>query len=220
MIPLLVHPESKLTIQPISKNATSSADIVFSQWINNNWSPADVSDDVPAVVIVLRDPYERFLSGLNMFMDLDKNYIWRAAGFTHSFPFISENKTKIRLNDPHFNTQTNDGGIRDHQRYQPEKLRFFWMDATRQTTVWGDVMQWARQCNLRGPHTSDGAKVNVGGKRFVTEVDRDLIYKTYESDYQLIAQITSQKNWINLPHECQVIQTETGCPATPEAWSR
>jgi hypothetical protein len=217
MIPLFVHNDTGIIIQPISKNASSSADVIFSEWQYHKWVPAEVPDSTPAVVIVLRDPYERFLSGLNMFMNLDKSYIWKSMGFSRSFPFLQNNLGEIRINDTHFAPQTIVGFVQQHLQKHPDKLKFFWMDASRQHTVWADVISWANR-SFQGGFNEDSAKVNIGGKRFVTEVDRDLIYETYKKDYELISNITAQKLWINLPSEKQVIQTNTGCPATPERW--
>ena len=197
---------------------TSSADIIFLQWIENKWVPDEVPESVPAVVIVLRDPYERFLSGLNMFMNLDKSYIWRHDGFTHSFPFVHENQSEIRVNDTHFAPQTTVGYIHDHMRCHPEKLRFFWMDASCQTTVWGDVIEWANRSFHNIGFEKDIARVNVGGKRFVTSVDRDMIFQTYQKDYELIASLTASQSFINLPKDCQVMDEITRCPKTPDDW--
>jgi hypothetical protein len=217
MIPLFVHNDTGLVIQPISKNASSSADMVFSEWKQQKWVPAEVPQSTPAIVIVLRDPYERFLSALNMFMNLDKSYIWKADGFTRCFPFLQHNLSEIRINDTHFAPQTIVGFIQQHLKHHPEKVKFFWMDASCSHTVWSDVLSWANR-SFSGGFREDSARVNVGGKRFVTEIDRDLIYKTYEKDYELISSITASKSWINLQSEHQVIQTNTGCPATPERW--
>ena len=212
---MFVHTDTGLAIRPISKNATSSADVIFADWNQQKWIPAEVPDYVPAVVIVLRDPYERFLSALNMFMNLDKSYIWRDEGFTRGFPFIQQNNSEIRINDTHFYSQSRVGYIYEHMKLHPEKLKFFWMDASSQRTVWEDVMGWANRSFSSG-FRLNSARVSVGGKRFVTEVDRDLIFKTYQKDYELITSITAQKGWINLQNP--VIETDTGCPSTPAEW--
>jgi len=171
----------KMAVLPIPKNASSSMrNLVWmtTYHTKQNWSdPAHMIDllehwrYVDDIIVILRDPYERFLSALNMFLSTRQ---WEGG-------CMKIDDDQITILNEHFYSQSwyledvlTDNDIAN-------KCRFFYMSNTDDITK--DICEKFPQFYRQEGHAlnKDNASIKV-----VTDVDKELIERIYREDFDLI----------------------------------
>jgi len=128
-------------------------------WIHEN--VFNVVDEVSTIVVMLRDPYDRFLSALNM----------RIFTKNHNTFFINQLFDKCDL---HF---LNQYAYMDHvQRTLSNKIAYFYFN----DAVFAEI---AEVYNLN--ELVDAPRLNTS-KKFIYHVDKHKIKEMYKQDYNLI----------------------------------
>ena len=148
----------------VPKNASTSISIAALTSNTDSWVPSNYLDQPSSkYIIVLRDPVERFISALNMFLTTGKNLF-------DNLPLISNNR--LVTNDCHFQPQ-----CKFISNLSLENIDFFWYG----NNVVQDIEKFYgldfNQLNL-----------NVGNK-LIKQIDNELIKKLYKDDYELINSI-------------------------------
>lgn len=175
----------KMAVLPIPKNASSSMRNLI--WMTTyhtkqNWSdPAHLIDlaehwkFVDDIIVILRDPYERFLSAINMFLSTRQ---WEGGCMK-----IADEEITI-LNE-HFYSQSwylEDVFERDDVM---NKCRFFYMSNTEDVTR--DICEKFPQFYRQEGHKLNKENISV---KVVTDINKDLIEKIYKDDFDLIENTT------------------------------
>lgn len=154
------------------------------------------------IICVFRDPYQRFLSSLNMVMQ--EKYWEDRNDFMSVFPFHSKNSPFFQENDPsaffkfsttdaHFTPQSWE--VRQYEEIWPGKVRYFWMS----NSVLDDIIYFLKNVgvNKEDMHYQGDRHLNKSRLKYVTGVCVDLIKNFYKEDYQYIDFITKNKLWQN-----------------------
>lgn len=156
------HKPSKTAFLFIPKNSSTSIRSIAGNG-RQNWDRETYLYKVSynRVCVILRDPAERFMSALNMFLG--------PREFTN---FIGINENRLHTTDVHFQKQVDQ--IADIPR---DKIDFFYME----NGVIGKIMKYY---GIKHPDLHKN-KANVH-KKIVTQCNEDIIRKVYEEDYKLI----------------------------------
>lgn len=169
---------------PIPKNASSSIRglvNILATTTKQNWSDPDHYIDllnrltredltpIDDIIVVLRDPYERFISACNMFIT-DRNTTGR----------LEIDGDTITILESHFYTQS--WYLHDilENKKLLDKCRFFYMSNTDDVIM--DIIKRFPLLPQKAPSFGHANKsVSV-----VTDVNKDLIEKIYSEDFDLI----------------------------------
>ena len=167
--------DTKLAILHIPKNASSA--IKSSTSVYTNWLPRTNirKHDVKRVCVVLRDPIDRFLSTINMYIG--------GRPILSNFVDIKNNSNKFVLNstnDAHFLQQS--CFLLDLDR---DMIDFFYFN----DKVIEDINHYYGM-------SLDTSKVYTSN-RIITHADENIIRQVYEKDYTLIESV----NFVNLKKE-------------------
>lgn len=172
----------KMAILPIPKNASSSMRNLI--WMTTyhtkqNWSdPAHMIDlvehwrHVDDIIIILRDPYERFLSALNMFLSTRQ---WEGG-------CIKIDDDTITILNEHFYPQSwylED--VLTAPDHIVDKCRFFYMSNTDDVTK--DICEKFPQFYREEGHSLNKGNASI---KVVTDVDKKVIERIYSDDFDLI----------------------------------
>jgi len=174
----------KMGVLIIPKNASSSMKNLI--WMNTHtshqkWSdPANLIDlskhwkNLDDIIVVLRDPYERFMSAINMFLSVSPNE-------SHIMK-CDINQKEVTLLNEHVYSQSY--YLEDVLASGPQitnKLRYFYMSNT------NDVTRDIVKCFPKLVRIEDPS-INIENKSvpIVTGVNKELIRKIYKQDFDLI----------------------------------
>ena len=199
--------EHKVAVIEIPKNASSSFRENFKYWISLDNNLLSKNNEAEEIIVVFRDPYERFLSALNMFM---KRSHWIALpnvkghhpNFVYSggdslrdlFPlFLPDgNNGKFNIVDIHFELQHPSIHSIMYEKC-PEKYTFFWMSGD----VVLDVQTYLWNKYKISPPRYGRIYQNMTGDQIIKEVNRKFVEYTYKDDYEFFDKITKEHGWKN-----------------------
>lgn len=196
--------EHKVAVIEIPKNASTSFGENFKGWPRLHNSELIKQEEAEEIIVVFRDPYERFLSALNQYMDIS-NWIEGTDiskdRFNISpeimFPWFIPNHNDISQSkfndvDVHFLPQHPDVQHRFYKKY-PEKYTFFWM--TKDVVLDVQTYLWNKYKIL--PPRYGRIAENVGGIKVIKEVDKNVVENTYKKDYEFFEHVRRKHGWEN-----------------------
>ena len=166
----LFNEEKNLHFVMVPKNASTSISIAALTSNRDSWVPSNYFDQSSSkYIIVLRDPVERFISAVNMFLTTGKNLF-------DNLPLISNNR--LVTNDCHFQPQ-----CKFISNLSLENIDFFWYS--------NNVVQ-----DIEKFYDLDFNRLNLNvGNKLIKQIDNELIKKLYADDYELINSV----NFVNMP---------------------
>lgn len=191
--------EHKVAVIEISKNASTSFRENFHDWPSlNNSSLWRDGNEIEEIIVVFRDPYERFLSALNMFM---KQQHWLSspkAPMRDAFPLFSPTKNctqptgTFNIVDTHFELQSYSCYSPLYNKC-PEKYTFFWMKGD----VVSDVQTYLwNKYKITPPKYG---KIHKHKRRYniIEKVNRTSVENTYKDDYEFFEKLSKEHKWEN-----------------------
>lgn len=199
--------EHKLAVIEIPKNASTSFGENFKGWPRLHNTELWKQQEAEEVIVVFRDPYERFLSALNQYMDIsnwadleDSDINISMTPFSLSercFPWFipnhnDHNQSKFHDVDIHFLPQHPDVQRRFYKKC-PEKYTFFWM--TKDVVL--DVQTYLWNKYKITPPRYGKITNNVGLIKVIKEVDKNVVENTYKDDYEFFDKVTKEHGWEN-----------------------
>lgn len=205
--------EHKVAVIEISKNASSSFRENFRDWPSlHNTSLWKNSDEIEEIIVVFRDPYERFLSALNMFMKKQHWLSLPKVKNSHPKPiyggdvpmrdifplFLPDTGTAVQPNgifnivDIHFELQSCAFHPRLYKKC-PEKYTFFWMEGD----IVSDVQTYLWNKYKITPPKYGRIHENRGGYNIIEKVNRTFVENTYKDDYEFFDKLTKEHKWEN-----------------------
>ena len=201
---MLISPCRTLGIEIPAKNASTTFDHVFLDWENHpSHLPELIPETVKDVIVILRDPRARFLSALNMFLNIDHpitRKIVNEKRFVATFPWLCNHGKEINSHDAHFAPQSGHiGGIRHKFLGTQKHVRFFYMSDVHQNDVCNDVLTWIRdyRLDITDVISHTRYRLNSTKDKLIEKVDNKLISHVYREDYKLLEEITRLRRWEN-----------------------
>jgi hypothetical protein len=190
--------EHKVAIIEIPKNASSSFRENFKDLPSLNNVLLWKNNEAEEIIVVFRDPYERFISALNQFMNVHhwKNKDNDPNSMIDLFPLFETDYTndagKFNVKDIHFALQIDDIHHNVYRKY-PEKYTFFWMGAD----IVLDVQTYLWNKYKITPSRYGKIHANRGELKIIKSVDERLVRNTYKRDYEFFEKITKVHGWEN-----------------------
>lgn len=189
--------EHNIAVVEICKNASSSFAVNFRHWERlENQSFWQKNADIKEIIVVFRDPYERFLSALNQFMSIrhwsDESGFNPLDRFPWFHPDFDNHTGLFSTTDHHFLPQKDDIQLRLYEKF-PEKYTFFWMDGD----IVLDVQTYLWNKYKITPPRYGRIHNNKGGFKIIKEVNRKYIENTYKADYEFFEKLTKEDRWEN-----------------------
>ena len=191
--------EHKVAVVEIPKNASSSFRENFKGWPSLDNTLLWHNNEAEEIIVVFRDPYERFLSALNQFMStqhwIDSPKLSREAPrdlFPWFVPDFTNDIGTFNVVDHHFAPQIDDLHPRLYKKF-PEKYTFFWM--TKDVVL--DVQTYLWNKYEITPPRYGRIHVNKGELKIVKEIEEQFVKNTYRQDYELFEKLTKEHKWEN-----------------------
>jgi hypothetical protein len=160
----LVNKTRNICLVLLPKNASTSLSTSALTSTSDDWLPFNFLKEDPDLryVVVLRDPVDRFISALNMFLTSGKNIY-------DSLPIIF--RREIATEDCHFCPQSN-----FISKLPLDRVDFFFHNK--------NVLEEIEQhYDIK---FNEDAKHENASKKLVTAIDEELIKTLYAKDYELI----------------------------------
>lgn len=177
-----------MAILPVPKNASSTLRrLIWNTTYKSKqtWSdPAHMVDltehynRVDDIIVVLRDPYDRFLSALNMFLSTRQ---WDGG----CIKMGADEDEIIFLNEHFFPQSYYLESVLTAPPKILEKLRFFYMSQTADITR--DIVQQFPML-IRYEEAEENRNMTNRSHKVVTDVNKPLIESMYKEDFDLIEQ--------------------------------
>jgi len=198
--------KQKLAVVEIPKNASTSFRHNFKSWPHLDTVELFKQNKAQEVIVVFRDPYERFLSAINRYMDISN---WTGDSRSKYRPDITpevmfpwyipnhfnHNESIFKSDvDVHFLPQNIEVQRRFYVEY-PERYTFFWM--SKENDVVLDVQAYLWNKYKITPPRYGEIKENVGPINIIKEVDETIVKNTYRDDYEFFEYITKERGWEN-----------------------
>ena len=191
--------EHKVAVVEIPKNASSSFRENFQGWPSLHNTELWKQQEAEEIIVVFRDPYERFLSAINQYMDISNWVDTEDSDRTpeQCFPWFipnhnDPNQNKFNDVDIHFLPQHPDVQRRFYKKY-PERYTFFWM--TKDVVL--DVQTYLWNKYEITPPRYGRIHVNKGELKIVKEIEEQFVKNTYRQDYELFEKLTKEHKWEN-----------------------
>ena len=188
--------EHKVAVIEIPKNASSSFRENFKGWPRLHNTELWKQQEAEEIIVIFRDPYERFLSALNQFMNTqhwnDTPDITPQENFPWFYPDFTDNTGRFNVLDVHFAPQLADLHPRTFKKF-PERYTFFWM--TKDVVLDVQTHLWNKYKIT--PPRYGRIHANKGGFKIIKEVDEDLVKNTYKEDYEFFEKLTKEHKWEN-----------------------
>ena len=182
-----VH-EYNTAIFPIPKNASSSLRNLI--WTQNYKSQTSWTDPaffvnileqgrkIDKIIVVLRDPYERFISGLNMFLGIHQ---WEGGILKVS---NQNDIMNVTILNEHFFPQSY--YLEDLKKFTNlwNKIDFFYMSGS--INVIEDI---TNHYDYIIKNNNDKLNWENQTQRIITSVDKEFVRSVYKDDYDLIEEV-------------------------------